>query len=190
MRRLSSLDMQFLAAEHGNYGSHYCGLAIYKTGNRKPITAATMRQRITDRMGVCAPLRWKLVTVPFSLDRPVFVDVDVNLEDHVSETTIAAPADQTKLGAEVAKILSTPLERDKPLWKLQVFHGLKGRTAVVMTLHHAAVDGIAAGEIFSTLLDLPDGNSAPTVSTDNNAAVSPNRAALAARSHTWIKCRS
>ena len=43
MHRLSGLDAQFLAAEHGNSGSHYCGLAIYQTGSQKPITAATMR---------------------------------------------------------------------------------------------------------------------------------------------------
>ena len=68
MHRLSSLDAQFLAAEGGNSGSHYCGVAIYQTGDHKPITAATMRQRLAERMGQCPPLRWKLVTVPFGLD--------------------------------------------------------------------------------------------------------------------------
>ena len=179
MQRLSSLDAQFLAAEHRNYGSHYCGLAIYQTGNKKPITAATMRQRLAERVGQISPLRWKLVTVPFGLDRPVFIESEVNLEDHVSETTPAAPADETTLAAAIADTLSTPLNRDKPLWRLQVFHGLPGRTAVVTTLHHAAVDGIAAGEIFSALLDLPDQNSAPSAKSD--AEVAPSKAALAAR---------
>jgi WS/DGAT/MGAT family acyltransferase len=179
MHRLSSLDAQFLAAEHGNAGSHYCGLAIYQTADQKPITAATMRLRLAERMGHCPPLRWKLVTVPFGLDRPVFVDSEVDLADHVSETTLTAPADETTLAAEVATILSTPLNRDKPLWRLRVFHGLPGRTAVVMTLHHAAVDGIAAGEIFAALLDLPDETSpAPSGS---HADVVPSRAELVAR---------
>jgi hypothetical protein len=43
MHRLSSLDAQFLAGESGNAISHYCGIAIYQTGSKKPITAATMR---------------------------------------------------------------------------------------------------------------------------------------------------
>jgi WS/DGAT/MGAT family acyltransferase len=179
MHRLSSLDAQFLAAERGHYGSHYCGLAIYQTGNEKPITAATMRQRLAERVRQCPPLRWKLVTVPFGLDRPVFVESEVNLEEHVSEATLAAPADETTLAAAIAGILSTPLDRDKPLWKLQVFHGLPGRTAVVTTLHHAAVDGIAAGEIFCALLDMPDQNSTP--STNSDTEVAPSKAALAAR---------
>src|SRR6516225_8698092 len=183
MHRLSGPDAQFLAAEHGNSGSHYCGMAIYQTGDQKPITAATMRRRLAERMGHCPPLRWKLVTVPFGLDRPVFVDSDVNLGDHVSETTLAAPVDETTLAAEVAAILSTPLDRDKPLWKLQVFHGLPGCTAVVMTLHHAAADGIAAGEIFATLLDWPDETS-PAHTGGHAGSVpsrAPSRAALAAR---------
>jgi WS/DGAT/MGAT family acyltransferase len=109
----------------------------------------------------------------------VFVESGVNLEDHVSETTLAAPADETTLAAEIADILSTPLDREKPLWRLQVFHGLPERTAVVTTLHHAAVDGIAAGEIFSALLDMPDQNF--TQSTNSDAEVAPSKVALAAR---------
>jgi diacylglycerol O-acyltransferase / wax synthase len=187
MHRLSGLDAQFLAAEGGNSGSQYCGVAIYSTGNRKPITAATMRDRLAERVGQCPPLRWKLVTVPFGLDRPVFVDTEVNLDDHVSETTLAAPASEKTLAAGVAKILSQRLDRDKPLWKLQVLHGLPGRTAVVMTLHHAAIDGIAAGELFTTLLDGP-AEKTPEPAGHRAEAV-PNRAMLAARGIASIPVR-
>jgi WS/DGAT/MGAT family acyltransferase len=187
MHRLSALDAQFLAAEGGNSGSQYCGLAIYETGDDRPITAETMRQRIAERMGQCPPLRWKLKTVPFGLDRPVFVDTDVNLDDHVFETTLAAPADETTLAAEVAEILSARLDRGKPLWKLTVVHGLPGRTAVVTTLHHAAVDGIAASEIFAALLDGPDEESAAPNDSDPESV--PSRAALAARGIASIPFR-
>jgi hypothetical protein len=111
MHRLSGLDAQFLAAEGGNSGSQYCALAIYQTGDDQPITAATMRQRLGDCISQCPPLRWKLVTVPFGLDRPVFVDTEVNLEDHVYETTVAAPADDTTLAAEAADILVVSYEQ-------------------------------------------------------------------------------
>ena len=187
MHRLSGLDAQFLAAEGGNCGSQYCGLAIYQTGGRHPITAATMRQRIAERIGQCPPLRWRLVTVPFGLDRPVFVDTDVDLEDHICETTLAAPADEITLAAEVADILSARLDRNKPLWKLTVIHGLPGRTAVVMTLHHAAVDGIAASEIFAALVDGPEEESAAPGGSDAESL--PTRAALAARGIASIPLR-
>ena len=179
MHRLSGLDAQFLAAEGGNSGSQYCGMAIYETGEQRPITAATMRRRLAERIGQCPPLRWKLVTVPFGLDRPVFIDTEVDFDDHIGETTLASPANEATLAVEVATILSKRLDRDKPLWRLQVIHGLPGRTAVVITLHHAAVDGIAAGEIFAILLDGPGGQS--SAPSDDDVEAAPNRAALAAR---------
>lgn len=154
MRRLSSLDAQFLAAEHGNFGSLYCGLGVYETKRGESINAATMKRLLAERLGQCPQLRWKVVTVPFGLDHPVFIDVDVNLKDHISETTLGAPADEATLAAEVANILSTPLDRDKPLWRIRVIHGLPRRTAVVITLHHAVADGISAGEILTALLDV------------------------------------
>ena len=187
MHRLSALDAQFLAAESGNSGSQYCGVAIYQTGKLRPITAATMRERLAERIRQCPPLRWKLVTVPFDLDRPVFVEGEVNLSDHISESTLTEPADERTLAAEVARILAVRLDRDKPLWKLQVIHGLPGRTAVVMTLHHAAVDGIAASEIFATILDGPaDTSSAPS---DDDVDAVPSQAALAARGIASIPAR-
>jgi diacylglycerol O-acyltransferase / wax synthase len=182
MRRLSSLDAQFLAAERGNFGSQYCGLGIYETEGYESINAATMTQLLSERFDQCAPLRWKVVTVPLGLDHPVFIDTDVNLEDHVSETTLPAPADDATVAAEVASILSTPLDRDKPLWRLRVIHGLPGRTAVVITLHHAAADGIAASEIFAALLDIdsPEPSTTKVPSKVQSDPV-PNRVALAAR---------
>lgn len=179
MHRLSSLDAQFLAAESGNAISHYCGIAIYQTGKRKPITAATMRERFATRLGHCPPLRWKVVMVPLGLDHPVFVDTEVDLNHHVTETTLAAPADEVALAGEVATMLAAPLNRDKPLWNLRVFHGLPGRTAVVMTLHHGAADGVAAAEIFATLLDGPAQKSSDP--SEIHADAAPNRAALVAR---------
>jgi diacylglycerol O-acyltransferase / wax synthase len=154
MRRLSSLDAQFLAAERGNAGSHFCGLAVYDTGNETKITAEHMRELLRERIAELLPLRWKVTTVPLGLDHPVFVETAVDLDYHVSETSLDAPADDAALAAAIGEILSKPLDRSRPLWKLQVVHGLPGRTAVVTTLHHAAIDGIAAGEIFAAMHDV------------------------------------
>jgi diacylglycerol O-acyltransferase / wax synthase len=187
MHRLSALDAQFLAAESGSSGSQYCSVAIYQTGKKPVITAATMRERLAERIKHCPPLRWKLVTVPFSLDRPVFIETAVDLLDHVGETTLTAPADERTLAAEVAKILAVRLDRDKPLWKLEVIHGLPGRTAVVMTLHHAAVDGIAASEIFATILDGPPDRSESLSNEDGDAGT--GQTALAARGIASIPAR-
>ena len=118
MHRLSGLDAQFLAAEGGNSGSQYCGLAIYQTGDEKPITAATMRQRLAERIGLCPPLRWKLVTVPFGLDRPVFVDseVEVQVGEPIGSGTGLGPDDEVPLpqlnAAELASRVSSMRHAD------------------------------------------------------------------------------
>lgn len=153
MRRLSSLDAQFLAAETRTFGSHYSGLAIFETDDSTTITAATMRSRVAACIDRLPPLHWKVVEVPLGLDHPVFVETEVNLDQHIFESTLPEQADDEMLGRAVADILSTRLDRDKPLWRLDVIHGLPGRTAVVITLHHAAADGIAASEVLAAILD-------------------------------------
>ncbi|KAA0120549.1 wax ester/triacylglycerol synthase family O-acyltransferase [Mycolicibacterium sp. P9-22] len=188
MHRLSSLDAQFLAAEVGNFGAQYCGVAIYDTDDQHTISAVTMTKLVEDRIHLCPPLRWRLVTVPLGFDHPVFVDTQVDLTDHISESTLPEAAGDLELAAEVAEIMATRLERDRPLWRLRVIHGLPGRTAVVMTLHHAAADGIAASEIFSLLLDQPD-NTAPR-STVPTTQERPNRAALAIEGLLSLPLRS
>jgi WS/DGAT/MGAT family acyltransferase len=178
MRRLSSLDAQFLAAEYGNFGGHYSGLGVFETTDDTTITAETMRRRLATCIDELQPLHWKVVTVPFGLDHPVFVETEVNFDEHVFESTLPAPADDEALGAAVADILSRRLDRDKPLWRLDVIHGLPGRTAVVITLHHAAADGLAAAEIFSALMDT---DQPQVVRAQSEPEGAPNPLGLAAR---------
>lgn len=189
MHRLSSLDAQFLAAEVGNFGAQYCGVAIYQTGDRETINAVSMTKLVSERIHLCPPLKWKLVTVPFDFDHPVFVESPVDLAEHITETTLADAADEAGLAGEVAEIMATRLDRKRPLWRLRVIHGLPGRTAVVMTLHHSAADGIAASEIFSLLLDPLDGQD-PQPSTEQNPIAMPNRAALAVQALASLPLRS
>lgn len=179
MRRLSSLDAQFLAAEHDNFGAHYSGLAIFETADSATITAATMRDRVAACLDKLPPLHWKVVTVPLALDHPVFVQTEVNLDDHIFESTLPAPADEETLSVAVAAILSTRLDRDKPLWRLDIIHGLPGRTAVVITLHHAAADGIAASEVLAAILDTDDAQ--PDRVAPSGPEAEPNPLGLAAR---------
>lgn len=179
MRRLSSLDAQFLAAETRNFGSHYSGLAIFETEDDTVITAATMRRRVAACIDRLPPLHWKVVDVPLGLDHPVFVETEVNLDQHIFESTLPAQANDETLGQAVADILSTRLDRDKPLWRLDIIHGLPGRTAVVITLHHAVADGIAASEVLAAILD---GEQTPAeLVPRDRAEAEPNPLELAAR---------
>lgn len=192
MHRLTSLDAQFFATEHDNVGSHYCAVAIYDTADVKAaITAESMIALMRRHIGDCPPLRWKLVTVPFGLDYPVFVEVDIDPADHVSEMTLPQPADEAVLSVAVGEDLKVPLDHDRPLWRMRIFHGLPGRTAVTMTLHHGAVDGLSAKDIFDVILDAVDDADEPLSEPAVPSTVGPvSRLELAARGLLSLPGRS
>ena len=106
-------------------------------------------------MHLLAPFRWRLARVPFDLDHPYWVDDgSFDVDYHVRELALPAPGDRHQLAAQVARLVSQPLDRSRPLWELYVISGLDdGSVALLTKLHHAAVDGVSGAEVMSVLLD-------------------------------------
>jgi diacylglycerol O-acyltransferase len=83
-------------------------------------------------------------------------DPDFDLDAHLGRIIVSAPGDRAAL-AELTVRLSEggQLPRDRPLWRAWYVDGVAdGLAAVIVRFHHAAVDGIAAVEMFGALLDL------------------------------------
>jgi diacylglycerol O-acyltransferase len=166
MRQLTSLDAQFLALETPRQYGHVAGLAILD-----PSTAPGGRLELIDIQGLLAerlellpPLRWRLAEVPLGLDYPYWVDdADFDLDFHVRELALPAPGSDAQLAEQVARIVSRPLDRARPLWELYLIGGLEsGFTAMLTKIHHAVVDGLSGAEIMGLLLDLaPEGRELP-----------------------------
>jgi diacylglycerol O-acyltransferase len=166
MRQLTSLDAQFLALETARQSGHVAGLAILdpSTAPGGKLGCPEVTRLLSERLPMLPPLRWQLVEVPFGLDYPYWVDdVDFDLDYHVRELALAAPGSDTQLAEQVARIVSRPLDRARPLWELYVIEGLEsGRVAVLTKIHHAVVDGLSGAEIMGLLLDLtPEGRELP-----------------------------
>src|ERR1700737_3894877 len=54
----------------------------------------------------------------------------------------------------VGRVMSQNLDRAKPLWEMWVVEGLdEGKWALVSKVHHCMVDGVAATDLMSVLLD-------------------------------------
>ena len=153
MRQLTSLDQQFLALEDGRTHGHVSALGIYDprttAGHRLDVTR--VRRLVGNRLHLLPTFRWRLVTVPLSLDYDYWVDDDaVDLSYHVRELALPAPGDRRQLAEQVARIVSRPLDRTHPLWELYVIEGLQdGAVALLIKMHHATVDGISGGEVMS-----------------------------------------
>lgn len=72
-------------------------------------------------------------------DDPAF-----DLGRHVERVRLSPPGGDDALEALVGDRMSTPLERDRPLWHVDVVEGVGGDgSALVVRVHHAVGDGVA-----------------------------------------------
>ncbi|MGH3743933.1 MAG: wax ester/triacylglycerol synthase domain-containing protein, partial [Mycobacteriales bacterium] len=158
MRQLTGLDTQFLAMENGRIHAHVGMVAILdpSTAPGGVVDAERIKALLRERIHLLPPFRWRLVRVPFDLDHPYWIeDPDFDLDYHVRDAALPPPGDMEALGAMAAREASRPLDRTRPLWELQIVHGLPdGKVAMLSKVHHAAVDGMSGAEIMSVLLDL------------------------------------
>src|SRR3954470_24083522 len=166
MRQLTSLDHQFLALESRRHTGHVAGLAILdpSTAPGGEVSCRSVKQLIRQRLPQLPPLRWRVVEVPLNLDYPYWVeDEEFDLDYHVRELALPRPGTDEQLAEQVARIMSRPLDRTRPLWELYVIDGLEsGHTAMLTKIHHAVVDGMSGAEIMGLLLDLtPEGREMP-----------------------------
>jgi WS/DGAT/MGAT family acyltransferase len=155
------MDNMFLRLEHGNQYLHVAGLGLYD-----PSTAPGGFVRFKDilrffesRLDTAPVFRRRLVTVPFDLDRPYWIeDADVDVEFHVRHVALPRPGDWRQLCIQVARIHSRPLDRSKPLWEAYVIEGLDnipgippGSFAFYTKFHHAAIDGEGGTEVLKAI---------------------------------------
>jgi WS/DGAT/MGAT family acyltransferase len=110
---------------------------------------AELRDHIERRLCRAPRYRQKLARVPFGLNSPTWVDDEAfDVNRHVVASS------SPRLEALVDECMSSQLPRDKPLWQMCVADRLDdGRIGVVGKAHHCMVDGIAAVELASLLLD-------------------------------------
>ncbi len=178
MRQLTSLDAQFLALETARQSGHVAGVAILdpSTAPGGALASSDVEALIAERLPLLPPLRWRLAEVPFGLDYPYWADdPDFDLHFHVRELALPTPGSDAQLAEQVARIVSRPLDRTRPLWELYLIHGLaSGNVAMLTKIHHALIDGMSGAEIMGLLLDLsPEGREAPPADTSSAAPDKP-----------------
>ena len=166
MRQLTSLDAQFLALENSRQTGHVGSLAMLdpSTAPNGSFGCPEVQRLLSERGPQLPPLRWRLAEVPFGLDYPYWVEEpEIDLGYHVREMALASPGTDQQLADQVARIMSRPLDRARPLWELYVIEGHEsGLVAVLTKIHHSVIDGLSGAEIMALLLDLtPEGREVP-----------------------------
>jgi WS/DGAT/MGAT family acyltransferase len=162
MKQLSGLDATFLTMETATQFGHVSSVSVYERPedpSYDPMTA--WRDQIDRRLHLLEPLRRRLVTVPFGIDHPYWIeDPDFDLDFHVRHTAVPPPGSDSQLEDVVARIIGRPLDRARPLWETYVIEGLAGnRFAVLTKVHHATIDGASGAELLTLMLDRsPEGD--------------------------------
>jgi diacylglycerol O-acyltransferase / wax synthase len=147
--RLSGLDASFLAVETPSAHMHVGWVARFSASSGEGMPPfGELRQHIERRLVRAPRYRQKLAPVPFNLNSPEWVDDEAfSIDRHL----FWAPG---PLHGLVDEVLSMPLRRDRPLWEMWICEEPEEcRFSLIGKAHHCMVDGLAAVELGSLLLD-------------------------------------
>mgnify|MGYP006291440693 FL=1 len=163
LKQLSGLDSMFLYAESDRAPLEVSSLQIYD-----PSTHPDGRVKFTEILATFAErierskvFRRKLLTVPFALDYPYWVeDEDFDLEYHVRHIALPKPGGWRQLMDLAARLQAQQLDLARPLWVVYIIEGLNeipgarpGCFGMFMKMHHATIDGVSGQEIQAAIHD-------------------------------------
>lgn len=144
MERFTGSEALFLHMEDANTPMHTLKIAVLDPSRRgRAITLGELMTAIEPYLGLVPRTTQRVASVRGFGARPFWVDdLDFDLSAHADEVTLLHGDDLDDLCARLAE---AHLDRDRPLWAMTLVHGLGGgRQAVVVRVHHAICDGLAA----------------------------------------------
>jgi len=150
-QRLSGSDMSNLFAERGPIHVHV-GATIIVEGAAP--TYEQLVRHVEKRLLLVPRFRQRIVKIPLGIENPVWGDdPQFDVRRHVRHVSVPRPGRLDQLRDLVGRVMSEPLDMERPLWQLYLIEGLSGRHAYVSKTHHALVDGVAAVDVGTILLD-------------------------------------
>jgi diacylglycerol O-acyltransferase len=169
VERATPGDVVTLAMDLGPVPSHVG--AVLRFAGIPGGDPAAMQRLVAERAGAVPRLRQRLVAAPLGCGPPVWVDDPAaDPTRHVRRIPCPAPGDERALLDLAARVMTTPLPPDRPLWSAAVVTGLAdGGVALLVLLHHVLADGVGGLAVLSALADgapapgpLPPARPAPT----------------------------
>lgn len=158
--RLTVVDASFLHIETAHEPQHVGALLYLEAGPLRDgqgrVRLDELRARVSGRLHELPRLRQKVMFVPFSQGRPIWVDDDAfDIDYHVRLTAVPRPGDDLHVQELFSRMQSLPLDRDRPLWEMWFVDGLENdQLGLVVKCHHALGDGVATVDLLLTLTDL------------------------------------
>jgi WS/DGAT/MGAT family acyltransferase len=153
--RLSPLDVSFLYLEEPTTPMHVGGVVLFQAPEAG-FDHERLVHLIQERIALVPRYRQKVRWVPGRIANPVWVDdEEFDVAYHVRRSALPRPGSDPQLRDLVGRIMSRPLDRNRPLWEMYLVEGLSGgRFALLTKTHHAMVDGAGAVDIGQVILDV------------------------------------
>src|SRR4051794_18042005 len=153
--RLRPRDLAFLELETPSAPRHNATVEVFDPSGAGGFDYDRFVALILDRISFVPRYRQRVQAVPGHLANPVWVDDDhFDIGYHVRRSALPRPGSTDQLRELVARIVSRPLDRSRPLWEIYFVEGLpEGRIALLYKTHQALVDGVETVDLGQVLLD-------------------------------------
>ena len=199
MRQLRAMDALMYYTDAAHAPSTIGALELLDTTRlRSPLTYERLVEHLAGRVHLAQSFRSRLVTVPFDLGNPYWVDEpNFDLEFHVRHLSLPAPGTWRQLCTQVARLQARPIDLARPPWEIYLIDGLDqvdrvgpGGCALFLRVHHAAIDGVTGAEILNVdsrssplgdVVDAPNGAWRPGRTPSSVELLARSAASMAVR---------
>jgi WS/DGAT/MGAT family acyltransferase len=164
MRQLSEHDAAYIYSDSAHANSNVTLLHIYdqSTAPGGMLRFKQILAHVESCLGRLPVFREKIRRVPLDIDYPYWIeDESFDIEYHVRHIALPKPGDWRQFCIQAARIHARPLDLQRPLWEMYVIEGLDsfldlpaGSFAVLLKIHHAAIDVARGNEITALLHDV------------------------------------
>ncbi len=176
MEQLTELDNTFVQMESSRTPMHITPVIFY---DQSQVPGGKVRfkdvlQVFQRNLHKSKIFRRKLAGGAMGFDTPYWVeDPDFDLEFHVRHIALPKPGDWRQLCILMARLHARGLDMRRPLWEAYVIEGLNkveglppNSFAIMLKVHHAAIDGVSGAEIITAIHSLEPDAPLPKVVDD------------------------
>lgn len=161
MQQLTEMDYVFVQMESSRTPMHISPVIFYDQSDLAggPVRFKQVLEVFRHNLHKSEVFRRKLAGGALGLDTPYWIeDADFDLEFHVRHIALPKPGDWRQLCILLARLHARGLDMTRPLWEAYVIEGLNEveglpprSFAIMLKIHHAAIDGVSGAEILSAI---------------------------------------